>query len=68
MGLKKVATKPYTKKLQAVIDLCNAREFPSTRLMQRLSAKERPIADHYLKCLTEENAAKLSKLANKEAK
>ena len=68
MALKKVVTKPHSKILQTVIDQCNTSKFPSTSLMQRLSAKERPIADHYVKCLTEENAAKLSKLANKEAK
>ena len=57
--------KPYTKKLQAVIDLCNAREFPSTSLIQRLSLKERAIANHYIDLLSKETAAKLTKIAKR---
>ena len=66
MDLKRAASKPYTKKLQAVIDLCNARKFPSTSMMQRLSLSERSIAQHYIDCLSKETADKIIKLVGEE--
>tara|TARA_B100001250_G_scaffold367486_1_gene349560 strand:- start:496 stop:669 length:174 start_codon:yes stop_codon:yes gene_type:complete len=52
----------YSKLLQKVIDDCNSRKYPTTRAIQRLSLKERKIANHYIDCLTKENADKLKKL------
>ncbi len=55
----------YSELLQKVIDDCNSRKYPTTRAIQRLSLKERKIANHYIDCLTKENADKLKKLVKK---
>ena len=58
----------YSKLLQQVINDCNARKYPTPRAIQRLSLKERKIANHYIDCLTKENAGKLKKLVKKGLK
>ena len=59
-------TEAYSKNLQKVIDKCNARKFPSSSDILRLTVCERVIANHYVECLSSEHAAKFKKLFTEE--